>query len=75
MSEFMFAVSRKRLPRQQAKRLDEIVREEGGTALVEATLPGTGYQRWCTAPNLGWPFDDRLASRVRARCEEEGIDL
>jgi hypothetical protein len=63
MSEHMFGVSRQKPTRANAKRIDRIARRHGAY-LVEADLPGTGYQRWFAGPNLGFPFDDQMARRV-----------
>lgn len=51
----MFGVSRQKPSRRDAKRIARIAKLHGAY-LVEATIPGTGYQRWFCAPNLGSPF-------------------
>lgn len=61
MSEHMYGVSKVRPPRAVAREMEQASKAAGGWGLVEATLPGTGYQRWYTGPNRGFPFDDRLA--------------
>lgn len=65
MSEYMFGVSRQKPAARTARRMDQIAKREGAY-LVEAMLPGTGYQRWFCAPNLGSPFDGDRARRVHA---------
>ncbi|HWA76288.1 MAG TPA: hypothetical protein VG937_28310 [Polyangiaceae bacterium] len=42
-----------------------------GAQLIEATLPGVGYQRWFTAPNLGAPFDRAIERAVYSEIEAE----
>lgn len=63
MSEYMFGVSRSKPSRRDAARMDRIAKRHGAR-LVEATIPGIGYQRWFAGPNLGFPFDAAMASAV-----------
>ena len=63
MSEFMFGVSRKKPTRRDAQHMKHVAKKHGAR-LVEAVLPGTGYQRWFTAPNLGDPFDHQRAAAI-----------
>ena len=70
MSEFMFGVSRVKVSRQLARKLQQIAKRHGAY-LVEANLPGTGYQRWFCAPNLGHPFDNARAESVAADIARE----
>lgn len=74
MSEFMFGVSRRRLNARERAICERIAREHGAD-LIECTLPGTGYQRWFTAPNLGEPFDSRTALAVRDAIAKRGVAL
>ena len=72
MSEFMFGVSRQKPTRRIAKQLEKIaVRHDA--YLVEATLPGTGYQRWFAARNMGEPFDSNRSKAVHADLVAAGI--
>jgi hypothetical protein len=72
MSEYMFGVSRQKPTRKVAKRMESIARRHGAY-LVEATIPGTGYQRWFVGPNLGHPFDRALSKAVYGDLVEAGI--
>lgn len=63
MSEYIFGVSRSRPTRRAAARMRRIAKKHGAY-LVEATVPGTGYQRWFCGPNRGWPFDGHMAKAV-----------
>lgn len=60
----MFGVSRTKPTRHAARLMARIAKRHGAT-LVEADIPGTGYQRWYAAPNRGEPFDRALARAVR----------
>lgn len=72
MSEHMFGVSRKKPSRADAKRMDRIARKHD-CALIEVTLPGTGYQRWFVGPNRGSPFDQQMADAVYADLDAAGL--
>lgn len=74
MSQHIFGVSRTRITRAQARKLSRIAKRHDAT-LVEATLPGTGYQRWFAGPNLGFPFDRSTAQAVAAEIAEECPEL
>lgn len=65
MSEYMFGVSRgQKLTPAQVRRRDRIAREQGAHGYIYTTIPGSGRMGWYTGPNLGEPFDRRLAARV-----------
>lgn len=72
MSEYMFGVSRQKPTRKAAKKMEQIAKR-AGAYLVEATIPGTGYQRWFVGPNLGNPFDQRMSNDVYADLVKAGI--
>lgn len=72
MSEYMFGVSRQKPTRKAAKKMEQIAKQHGAY-LVEATIPGTGYQRWFAGPNLGNPFDQRMSNDVNADLVKAGI--
>lgn len=72
MSEYMFGVSRSKLSRRDAARMARIAKRHGAY-LVEATIPGTGYQRWFAGPNLGFPHDAAMASAVFADLRAVGL--
>lgn len=59
MSTFIFGVHRgpKAKLSARARRAYERAARANGARFIEAILPGIGYQRWFTAPNLGHPFD------------------
>lgn len=73
MSEHVFGVSRQRITRDQARKLERIAKRHDAT-LVEVVLPGVGYQRWFAGPNLGFPFDraveTAVACEIAAECPE-----
>ncbi len=81
MGEYMFSIRYNRPSRKIAKRLDTICREEGGYGYTEVNVTDGDaiginngrYQGWFVGPNLGSPFDDDLAKRVKARCITEHI--
>ncbi len=59
----MFGVSRVRLTRKDAKRVATIA-ERHGSYLVEANIPGTGYQRWFCTRNYGDASNNAVARSV-----------
>jgi len=59
----MFGVSRERPTRRAARRMERIAKRHGAY-LVEATIPGTGYQRWFCCRNYGHPFDRATSEAV-----------
>lgn len=74
MSEHMYGVSRTRITRAQADKLERIAKRHDST-LVEAIIPGIGYQRWFAGPNLGFPFDRDVAAAVAREIAEECPEL
>lgn len=72
MSEYMFGVSRVRPTRAAVRKMEKIAKEHDA-CLIEVDLPGTGYQRWFCAPNLGFPFDRATSDGVRADMERAGL--
>jgi hypothetical protein len=74
MCEHYFGVSRKKISRATAKTMERVA-EKHGCCLVEATIPGTGYQRWFAGPNYGDPFDRETASVVLDELRDRGIDF
>lgn len=68
----MFGVSRTKVSRPTAKKMDSIAKKHGAY-LVEADLPGTGYQRWFATRNLGHPFDGNTAHSVLEECLFAGL--
>jgi hypothetical protein len=72
MSEFMFGVSRTKPTRRDSRKIERIAKRHGAT-FVEANLPGTGYQSWFSAPNLGSPFDQERAAAVAVDLETAGL--
>lgn len=74
MSEHTYGVSRVRLTRAQARKLERIAARHDST-LVEVDLPGSGYQRWFAGPNLGFPFDRDVAAAVAHEIAEECPEL
>jgi len=68
----MFGVSRVKPSRKDAKTMERIAKRHGAY-LVEATNPGTGYQRWFCCPNLGHPFDDRTERAVYDDLAKAGL--
>lgn len=75
MSVYLFLLTRKKVTRAQAKRIDRIVRECGGDGFVcpEGGLPGNATTGWCTGPNLGHPFDGDLRQTVLAEIERQKL--
>lgn len=71
---FMFGVSRRKITRAQAHKLERIAKRHDST-LVEANIPGTGYQRWFSGPNLGFPFDRAVSQAVHADIAAECPEL
>lgn len=71
MSEYMFGISRERPTRAAARRMERIAKKHGAY-LVEAVIPGTGYQRWFCCRNQGHPFDDATARAVLDDIGQEG---
>lgn len=74
MSEYMFGVSRQKPTRKAAKKMEQIAKRHGAY-LVEARIPGTGYQRWFAGPNLGHPFDRAMSKAVYEDLVKAGIVL
>lgn len=72
MSEFMFGVSRVKVARKVARKMNAIAKRHGAY-LVEADLPGTGYQRWFCKRNEGAPFDGNTARAVEAEIAAAGL--
>jgi hypothetical protein len=72
MSEYLFGVSRQKPTRKAAKKMEQIAKRHGAW-LIEARIPGTGYQRWFASPNLGDPFDRARAKRVHDDLVKAGI--
>lgn len=70
-SEHMFGVSREKPTRAAARRMRRIAAKHGAV-LVEATIPGTGYQRWYACRNRGEPFDSATARAVLDEIEGRG---
>lgn len=68
----MFGVSRTKVSRRTAKKMDSIAKKHGAY-LVEANLPGTGYQRWFATRNRGFPFDNNTARSVLEECYSAGL--
>jgi hypothetical protein len=65
MTEYMFGVSHDRPTRKIARKMNTAAKKHGAY-LVEAHLPGTGYQRWFCGPNRGEPFNGAMAKAVLA---------
>lgn len=74
MSQHMFGVSRVRITRAQARKLERIAKCHGA-CLVEADISGIGYQRWFAGPNLGFPFDRTISQAVAADIAAECPEL
>ena len=74
MSEFMFGVSRQKPIRRVAKQMEKIAGRHDAY-LIETRLPGTGYQRWFAARNMGEPFDRRRAEAVHGDLVTAGIEI
>ena len=74
MSEYMFGVSRQKPTRKAAKVMEQIAKRHGA-GLIEARIPGTGYQRWFAGPNLGHPFDSAMSKAVYEELVKAGILL
>ena len=72
MSEYFFDVSHQEPNRRAAKKMEQIAKRYGA-CLVEAILPGTGYQRWFAGPNFGSPFDRRMSEGVITDLVKAGI--
>ncbi len=72
MNEFMFGVSRQKPTRKGARIMDRVAKKHDAY-LVEATIPGTGYQRWFCSPNLGHPFDGERAMAVLGDLRTIGV--
>lgn len=72
MSEFMFGVSRQKPTRRIAKQLEKIAARHDAY-LVEANLPGTGYQRWFAARNVGDTSNSKRSKAVHADLVAAGI--
>jgi hypothetical protein len=68
VSQYLFGVHRGEAARlkPRVRKVFERVARKHGVTLVEAILPGTGYQRWFAGPNLGAPFDRALERAVYA---------
>jgi hypothetical protein len=80
----MWGITRIAPPRKIVNKLDKICREEGGHGYSEVnrtpdTTPGINngrYFGWFAAPNLGFPQDRELASRIMDRIRKEtGCEL
>ena len=79
MSEFSFGVCKEKPTLAQAKRRDKICTEEGGYGYTECNrkrgaspqINDGDYMGWYSGPNMGSPFDDRLAHKVLDRVDEE----
>lgn len=62
-SEFTFGVSREKPTRAIARKLEAIAKRHRAY-LVEATIPGTGYQRWFATRNWGDASNSATARAV-----------
>ena len=69
----MFGVSQTKCTRRDAKRAESIAKRHGADLVEAFKLPGVGYQRWFTAPNLGAPFDDATRDAVQADLDAAGV--
>ena len=72
MSEFMFGVSTKKPTRRDAKKMRQIAKGHDAY-MVEATIPGTGYQRWFCTRNWGEPSNSATAKAVYADMAAAGL--
>lgn len=69
MTEHMFGVSRRKLSQRAVKRRDRICKDLGGYGYTQydeshGTACGGRWVGWFSGPNLGEPFDGRLAREV-----------
>jgi len=60
---FIFDVSRAKPSRKLAKIMKSCAKANG-CDFIEASIPGTGYQRWLSGSNKGEPFNSRLSITV-----------
>jgi len=74
-TEHMFGVTRRRITAATGKKLDRIAKRHGARFVGPVNIPGSDVRGWFTGPNLGHPFDTRLAQAVLADVAAEGIAL
>lgn len=74
MSEFMFGVSRNKPLRKHAKVMRRVAKRHDAY-LVEANIPGTGYQRWFCTRNYGHPHDQATADAVYRDLALAGVPI
>ena len=75
MSEFNFATTNTPVPKKVAQTRDRIARRVGGPGCGYTTRsgPGGGARGWGYGPNLGHPFDQALATEIRAAWAAGGV--
>lgn len=73
MGEYSFGISHTKPTRNIARVMRKIA-ERHSAYFIEATLPGTGYQRWFSGPNRGAPFDQAMKDAVIDDLIKAGID-
>ena len=74
MSAYMFGVSRRKISRNEVRIMESVAKRHGVT-LVEATVPGTGYQRWFEVRNYGEPFNTETARAVIEEITQRGVEV
>jgi len=68
MSEYMFSVTKRRLPMRVANRRDRICQKHGGYGYTQINQADGTWLGWFSGPNRGEPFDTSLANRVLDEC-------
>ena len=63
MSEFLFGTSDQKPTRRIVNQMEKIAARHDAY-LVEAKVPGIGYQRWFAAPNAGDLFNNKRLNAV-----------
>lgn len=76
MSEFHFAVSTARISAATSRKRHAIARRVGGKGwgYTSANMP-EGPRAWGYGPNLGEPFNSRIAREIRDAWATEGVGV
>ena len=63
MNIYLFGCKAGKLTAAEAKR-DDAAAAKHGVDFFHANMPGEGWKSWFAGPNMGEPFDRRLAESV-----------
>ena len=72
MDCYLFGVRRGWLEDAEVQRY-EAVAEKHGVDFYYCNMPGEGLKSWFSGPNMGAPFDRRLAESVQHDLKKAGV--